>query len=116
MKQTILRILRYCRPYRRYLVLTMLCTLLSVSLSLLVPILIGEAVDCAVSAGRVDFDGLARIAVILAISVLVSGAFQWIAGLLINRLAFFSELIHMGVNEELTLTYHKNTVEYSFNI
>lgn len=88
MKQTILRILRYCRPYRRYLVLTMLCTLLSVSLSLLVPILIGEAVDCAVSAGRVDFDGLARIAVILAISVLVSGAFQWIAGLLINRLAF----------------------------
>lgn len=88
MKQTILRILRYCRPYRRYLVLTMLCTLLSVSLSLLVPILIGEAVDCAVSAGRVDFEGLARIAVILAISVLVSGAFQWIAGLLINRLAF----------------------------
>ncbi len=88
MKQTILRILNYCRPYRRYLILTILCTLVSVSLSLLVPILIGEAVDCAVGAGNVDFDGLARIAVILAAAVLVSGVFQWIAGLFINRLAF----------------------------
>ncbi len=88
MKQTILRILNYCRPYRRYLILTILCTLVSVSLSLLVPILIGEAVDCAVGAGQVDFDGLARIAVILAAAVLVSGVFQWIAGLFINRLAF----------------------------
>ncbi len=88
MKQTIFRILNYCRPYRRYLILTILCTLVSVSLSLLVPILIGEAVDCAVGAGNVDFDGLAKIAVILALSVLVSGVFQWIAGLFINRLAF----------------------------
>ncbi len=88
MKQTIFRILNYCRPYRRYLILTILCTLVSVSLSLLVPILIGEAVDCAVGVGNVDFDGLARIAVILALSVLVSGVFQWIAGLFINRLAF----------------------------
>ncbi|MBQ8011247.1 MAG: ABC transporter ATP-binding protein, partial [Oscillospiraceae bacterium] len=88
MKKTILRILSYCRPYRRYFILTILCTLVSVSLSLLVPILIGEAVDCAVGVGQVDFDGLAKIAVILAGAVLVSGIFQWIAGLFINRLAF----------------------------
>ena len=88
MKKTILRILSYSRPYRRYFILTILCTLVSVSLSLLVPILIGEAVDCAVGVGQVDFDGLAKIAVILAGAVLVSGIFQWIAGLFINRLAF----------------------------
>ncbi len=88
MKQTIFRILRYCKPYRRYLVLTILCTLIGVSLSLLVPILIGEAVDCAVGRGEVDFAGLARIAGMLAAVVLVSGVFQWLSGLLINRLAF----------------------------
>jgi len=88
MKQTIFRILKYCKPYRGYLILTILCTLVGVSLSLLVPILIGEAVDCAVGRGNVDFEGLARIAVILAAAVLVSGAFQWIAGLFINKLAF----------------------------
>ncbi len=88
MKQTILRILSYCRPYRRYLILTILCTLAGVSLSLLVPILIGEAVDCALSAGNVDFAGLARIAGILAAAVVVSGVFQWISSLFVNRLAF----------------------------
>ncbi len=88
MKQTVFRILRYCKPYRLSLVMTMLCTLVGVSLSLLVPILIGEAVDCAVGQGNVNFEGLARIALILAAAVLVSGVFQWIAGLFINRLAF----------------------------
>ncbi|MBR6618140.1 MAG: ABC transporter ATP-binding protein [Oscillospiraceae bacterium] len=88
MKKTVFRILKYCKPYRGYLVLTMLCTLVGVSLSLLVPILIGEAVDCAVGQGNVNFDGLARIALILAAAVLVSGVFQWISGLFINRLAF----------------------------
>ncbi len=80
--------MKYCKPYRRYLVLTMCSTLVGVALSLLVPILIGEAVDCAIGAGNVNFEGLARIAVILAAAVLVSGVFQWISGLFINRLAF----------------------------
>ncbi len=88
MKQTIFRILRYCRPYRRYLILTIICTLIGISLSMAVPLLIGEAVDCAVSPGNVDFEGLGRVALILAGVVLVSGIFQWLEGLFINRLAF----------------------------
>ncbi len=88
MKKTILRILTYCRPYRRYLILTILCTLIGVSLSLVVPIMIGEAVDCAVGQGNVNFEGLGKIAMILAGTLLVSGVFQWLSGLCINRLAF----------------------------
>ncbi len=88
MKRTILRMLAYCKPYRNYLILTVLCTFISVSLSLLVPILIGEAVDCAVGVNAVDFSALAKIAAILAAAVLISGVFQWISGLFINRLAF----------------------------
>ncbi len=88
MKKTILRILSYCRPYRRYLVMTILFTLIGVSLSMAVPLLIGEAVDCAVSKDNVDFDGLARAALVLAGVVFVSGIFQWLESLCINRLAF----------------------------
>lgn len=88
MKNTILRILTYCRPYRMYLVLTILCTLAGVSLSLIVPIMIGEAVDCAVGQGKVDYEALGRIALILGGTVLISGVFQWLSGLFINRLAF----------------------------
>ncbi len=88
MKKTLIRILSYCRPYAGYLVLTILCTLVGTSLSLAAPILIGEAVDAAVGQGNVDFAALGRIALILAVTVLVSGLFQWLAGLCINRLAF----------------------------
>ncbi|MBQ7002460.1 MAG: ABC transporter ATP-binding protein [Oscillospiraceae bacterium] len=88
MKKTLIRILSYCRPYAGYLILTILCTLVGTSLSLAAPILIGEAVDAAVGQGNVDFAALGRIALILAVTVLVSGLFQWLAGLCINRLAF----------------------------
>ena len=88
MKNTIFRILHYTRRYRRDLVLSILCTLTGVSLSLVVPILIGMAVDYAVSPGKVDFAGLGHTALLLAVTVLVSGVLQWLAGLFINRLAF----------------------------
>ncbi len=88
MRQTIPRILTYCRPYVGYLILTILCTLIGTSLSLIVPIMIGEAVDFAVGQGNVDFASLRKLVLILAGTVLVSGVFQWLSGLWINRLAF----------------------------
>ena len=88
MKATVFRILRYTRPYRGYLILTVLCTLIGISLSLLVPVMIGKAVDMAVAAGQVDFDGLAQIALLLGGAVVISAIFQWLEGLCINRLAF----------------------------
>ena len=88
MKATVFRILRYTRPYRGYLILTVLCTLIGISLSLLVPVMIGKAVDMAVAAGQVDFNGLAQIALLLGGTVVISAIFQWLEGLCINRLAF----------------------------
>ena len=88
MRETILRILRYTRHYRQYLILTVLCTLIGVSLSLTVPVMIGDAVDFAVGAGQVDYNGLARTVLLLGGTVLVSAVFQWLAALCINRLAF----------------------------
>ena len=88
MKHTIGRILHFSRPYRAELILTVLCALIGVSLSLIVPILIGKAVDCAVKRGDVDFAGLGRYALLLAATVAVSTLFQWMQGLFINRLTF----------------------------
>ncbi len=88
MKHTIFRILRYTKPYWAHLVLALFCTLIGVLLSLFVPILIGEAVDLALGVGEVDFAGLGQVLVKLAAFVVVSGVFQWMAGLFVNRLAF----------------------------
>ena len=88
MKQTILRILSYSRPYRGYFLLTLLLTLTGTSLSLIVPVLIGRAVDFAVGTGQVDFGGLRGTVLLLAACVAVSAVLQWLGGLCINRLAF----------------------------
>lgn len=94
MKQTLKRILHYCRPYRGYLILTVLCSLIGVSLSLVVPVYIGRAVDLAVPSalpegtGRMDMAAILTVVAELAVIVVVSAVFQWLQGLCINRLAF----------------------------
>ena len=84
----IFRILKYCKPYQKYLVLTIICTLIGILLSLIAPVLIGKAIDFAIAENNVNFAGLGKIAIILALTVLVSGIFQWLEGLCINKLAF----------------------------
>ncbi|MDE5767762.1 MAG: ABC transporter ATP-binding protein/permease [Oscillospiraceae bacterium] len=88
MKNIIFRILTYCKPYQKYLILTILCTLAGVSLSLVVPVLIGTAVDDAIGVQNVNFAGLGRTAILLAGTILLSAIFQWLEALFINRLAF----------------------------
>ncbi len=90
--QTILRrILSYTKPYAAFLVLTILCALIGVSLSLVVPIYIGRAVDLAVPAaetGEIDLSQILTVVITLAVVVLISTLFQFLQSLCINRLAF----------------------------
>ncbi|MBQ4464697.1 MAG: ABC transporter ATP-binding protein [Oscillospiraceae bacterium] len=94
MKHTLSRILRYTKPYSGYLFLTVVCALIGVSLSLIVPVFIGRAVDLAApqllaqNAGRLDFTKLCSVVAHLAVLVIISAVFQWLQGLCINRLAF----------------------------
>lgn len=97
MKQILRRVMRYTRPYRRYLILTVLFSLIGVSLSLVVPVFIGRAVDLAVPLwkassvsrpGEVDMLAITAVVAELAAVVMVSAVFQWLQGLCINRLAF----------------------------
>ena len=97
MNRTIRRLLYYAEPYRKYLYLTVLTSLIGVSLSLLVPVFIGKAVDLAVpgyipnSVGKptnLPMLEILCVVVELCAVVAVSALFQWLQGLCINRLAF----------------------------
>ena len=91
MNKIIRRILRYTMPYRGYLLLTVLLSFVGVSLSLLVPIFIGRAVDLAVPSadtGRIDMAAVLEVVIILCLTVAVSALFQWLQGMCINRLSF----------------------------
>ncbi len=90
MLKTLKRVFSYARPYMKYFVLTVLFAALGVSLSLAVPVFIGEAVDCCVGEGNVDFDGLRNVALKLAAAVIASTLFQWLMSLSTNKLAFMT--------------------------
>lgn len=90
MLKTLKRVFSYARPYIKHFILTVVFAALGVSLSLAVPIFIGEAVDCCIGEGNVDFDGLRNAAIKLAAAVVASTVFQWLMSLSTNKLAFMT--------------------------
>ncbi len=90
MFSTLKRVISYARPYIAYLISTIIFAIAGVGLSLLVPVFIGDAVDCCIEKGSVDFDGLKKIVIELAVIVTASGIFQWIMSLCTNKLAFLT--------------------------
>ncbi len=90
MLKTLKRVFSYARPYMKFFILTVLFAGLGVALSLSVPVFIGEAVDCCVGKGNVDFDKLLKIIITLAVIVIASTFFQWLMSLCTNKLAFLT--------------------------
>ena len=90
MLKTLKRVFSYAKPYMRYFVLTVIFAAAGISLSLAVPVFIGEAVDCCVGKGEVDFERLKKIVTALGAMVIFSGLFQWLMSLCTNKLAFLT--------------------------
>ena len=90
MFKTLKRVFSYARPYIGYFVFTVIFAVLGVSLSLAVPVFIGEAVDCCIGSGNVDFDELKKIVIELAAIVASSTLFQWLMSLCTNKLSFLT--------------------------
>ena len=54
--QTLKKVLRYMKPYRFFLLLSVILAAITVASTLYLPLLIGKAVDCIVGKGNVNFD------------------------------------------------------------
>ena len=87
-KGTIKKIFRYVGKYPIALVLTLLLAVVTVALTLYVPILIGDAIDCIIGEGNVNFSALKTIFLKIGISVAITAAAQWIMSALNNRITY----------------------------
>ena len=87
-KSVVRRLLTYTRPYRGYLIAAMASALISVLLTLTVPVLIGDGVDCIVEAGNVDYKGLLRVLILLCASVAGMALFQWLMSYFTNVITY----------------------------
>ncbi|MDU5107675.1 ABC transporter ATP-binding protein [Clostridium sp.] len=70
------RILKYTKPYNKYIIIAFISAVINISLTLLTPILIGNGVDLIVSKGNVDFTNLFNILILLLLTIIFSSFFQ----------------------------------------
>ncbi len=86
-KETVQKILYHLKGYRFLLGMSLLLAVLSVALTLYVPILIGYAIDVIVY-GKVEFIKIAKIiGMILGVSA-VTAVSQWMMNIMNNRMAY----------------------------
>lgn len=87
-KMTIKRLLAYCQPYIKLIILLMILSIVSVVLTLITPILLGQAIDLLIGQGQVDFDALINKLLLIS-GIILAGAFiQWIMGQLTNTITY----------------------------
>lgn len=104
-KEVVKRLMHYVKPYAALLAGALVCAVIYVVMSLLSPVLIGEAVDGIIGPGQVDFAGIGRIALYLAFVLVAGGFFQWLMTLCTNKVCYrtvkdlrtevFSRIIHV---------------------
>ncbi len=87
-KETLRKVLRAIRPYRVYLIGSILLAAVTVVLTLYIPILIGQAVDHVAAPGRVSFDKLKPILLRGGIIIVITAAAQWVMNICNNRLTY----------------------------
>lgn len=85
---TIKRIVTLIRPYRMYLIGSLLFAVVSVALTLYAPILTGDAIDLMIGAGNVNLNRLGWIVLKFTLAVLFTAFAQWLMNLCNNQITY----------------------------
>ncbi|MDC7293990.1 ABC transporter ATP-binding protein/permease [Butyrivibrio sp. DSM 10294] len=87
-KGTLKKVLKYAGKYRLLILLSMVLAIVTALLSLYVPILAGNAIDCIVGAGAVDFGKITTILIRMVIAIAIIAVCQWIMNQTNNKITF----------------------------
>ena len=87
-RKTLKKVLRYAGKYNFLIAVSMLLAIVTALLSLYVPILAGNAIDCIIGKDNVDFAKVIEILIRMAETVLIIAVCQWIMNTVNNRITF----------------------------
>ena len=87
-KSTIKRILAYIGHYKWGVLASLVLAAITVASTLYLPVLIGYAVDCIVSAGHVDFTKLTGILWKMAVMIAITAISQWLMNHINNVITY----------------------------
>ena len=82
------RIWQMIRPYRGWMIASMVLAAFTVAFTLYIPILVGNAIDAMVEAGKVSFAIITPILWKIAILAVLTALFQWIMQTMHNKITY----------------------------
>ena len=82
------KVLRYMKRYWFFLGLSLVLAAVTVASTLYLPLLIGDAVDCLLGPGKVDFDGLFSILATMGVLIAVTAFAQWVMNVCNNKMTY----------------------------
>lgn len=85
---TVKTVLKYIKKYRISIALSLFFAVVTVVLTLYLPILTGDAVDFMIEKGCVDFDSLAALIVKMAVIICLTGITQWVMNICNNKITY----------------------------
>ena len=91
---TLKRAISYAKPHRAYFYLSCLFDLVAVGLNTFLPIVMGWGIDNIVGVDAVDFVGLGKVLIIIAIQAITSASFEWFA-------VYFSNILSNKTSESI---------------
>lgn len=86
--RTLKRVLSYIKKYRVSVIFSIALATVTVALTLYVPVLTGQAVDCILGPGQVDYQMLVQILLKIAVIVLITAAAQWLMNHINNQITY----------------------------
>lgn len=86
--ETMKKVLRYVNRYWYYLAASILLAFFVVVLTLLVPLLTGDAIDCIIGINEVDFAALTKVLRLIATVIVGNSIAQWAMARCNNRLTY----------------------------
>ena len=87
-KEIIKKVLDYIGKYKIFLLLSIILAAISVALTLYIPILTGNAVDCILGLGQVDFAGILVILKKMTVIILLTAIVQWLMNACNNKITY----------------------------
>ena len=82
------RMIKYTKPYKKYLIIALFSGIINIGLTLLIPIIVGSGVDLIVGFNNVDFNRLIKVLLYLATAIIISSIFQLIMTRTTNLLSY----------------------------
>ena len=87
-KETAFKMLSYIKKYIPIFLVSIIFAIVNVAMTLYVPKLSGDATDLIIAKGNVDFDGLKKVLLMMAVFTVAGGASQWLMTLCNNRITY----------------------------